>query len=151
MRKGLVAILAVAIIGSLGIYGKNRAKSAQTEPTAPPTSSAVASDSTSNTSASSRSQSSGFKDGTYTGSTSQIAYGPVQVAVVINGGKITDVNFLQMPGDLGHTQEVTAQSEPLLKQQTLSNQNAHVDFVSGATDTSFGYQQSLQAALDQAS
>jgi uncharacterized protein with FMN-binding domain len=94
--------------------------------------------------------SSSYKDGTYTGSTAETPYGTVQIAVVVSGGRIANVNFLQMPSDAGHSREVTAGSEPLLKQQTLQNQNSHVDFVSGATSTSEGYEQSLQAALNQA-
>jgi uncharacterized protein with FMN-binding domain len=41
-------------------------------------------------------------------------------------------------------------SEPLLEQETLNKQSFHIDFVSGATQTSEGYQQSLQSALNQA-
>src|ERR1043165_9284784 len=118
MRKGLVAILAVAIIGSLGIYSQGNSKSTQTAPDA----STAASDnriSANSPTARNSSSTSGFEDGTYTGTIAQTSYGPVEVAVIISGGKITDVNFLQMPNDLGHTQEVTAQSEPILKQETL--------------------------------
>jgi uncharacterized protein with FMN-binding domain len=60
------------------------------------------------------------------------------------------VKFLQMPGPEGHSKEVTAFSKDPLKQSTLQKQSANIDFVSGATQTSEGYQQSLQAALDQA-
>ena len=152
MRKGLIAVLAVAIIGILGIYGKSHSKSAQGDSTNASAPSEVALGSTSNGVAPTSSNPSNprFKNGTYTGSTADTSYGPVQIAVVVSGGKITDVNFLQMPNDLGHTQEVTAQSEPILKQETLDTQSANIDFVSGATSTSFGYEQSLQAALDQA-
>lgn len=92
----------------------------------------------------------GYKDGTFTGDTAYIPYGPVQIAVVVSGGKITDVNFLQMPSDQGYSRQVAAAAEPLLKQTTLQAQNANIDFVSGATATSSGYQQSLQSALDKA-
>jgi uncharacterized protein with FMN-binding domain len=139
MRKSIVIILAVAVIGVLGIYGKSHSDSAQT---AGPT--AVQSVSTGS------SATSNLKDGTYTGSTAGTPYGPVQIAVLVSGGRITGVNFLRMPSDEGHSQEVTAGSEPLLKQQTLQNQNAHVDFITGATSTSQAYEQSLQAALNQA-
>lgn len=153
MKKGLVAILAVAIIGSLGIYGKSHSNSAQaSSDSTTPTVSAASSDNSapSSDSTTPASTTSGFKDGTYTGQTENTAYGPVQISVIISSGRIIDIDFLQMPNDLGHTQEVTAQSKPILKQETLTNQNGQVDFVSGATDTSFGYQKSLQAALDQA-
>jgi uncharacterized protein with FMN-binding domain len=90
-----------------------------------------------------------YKDGTFNGST-DTAYGPVNIAVVINGGKITDVKFLQMPSSHDYSRQVTAYAEPYLKQTTLQNQSANIDFVSGATSTSNGFEQSLQMALDQA-
>lgn len=93
---------------------------------------------------------SGYKDGTFTGAAEQNPYGIVQIAVVISGGKIVDVNFIQMPSGDGHTNEVTAVAGPMLKQTTLQAQSANIDFVSGATSTSESYQMSLQFALDQA-
>jgi uncharacterized protein with FMN-binding domain len=91
-----------------------------------------------------------YKDGTYTGDAEDTIYGTVQVAAVISGGKITDIKFIQMPGPEGHSKEVTAFAESPLKQSTLNHQSANIDFVSGATQTSEGYVQSLQAALDRA-
>lgn len=152
MRKSVVIVLAVAIIGALGMYGKSHTTSASTtantsssQPAAADTGS-VAGDSTSNTTVTSGN----FKDGTYTGATENNPYGQVQVAVVVSGGKITNVNFLRMPGPDGHSREVTAFAQPLLEQETLNKQSAHIDFVSGATQTSESYQRSLQSALDQA-
>jgi uncharacterized protein with FMN-binding domain len=39
---------------------------------------------------------------------------------------------------------------PRLVQETMTAQSAHIDTVSGATVTSQGYRQSLQAAIDAA-
>lgn len=91
-----------------------------------------------------------YRDGTYSGSAIDTPYGTVQVAAVVASGKITDVKFLQMPFDEGHSREVTAFAEPQLKAMAINTQSAQVDFVSGATDTTMGFEQSLQAALDQA-
>jgi uncharacterized protein with FMN-binding domain len=42
-------------------------------------------------------------------------------------------------------------AEPQLKESTLSNQSADgLDMVTGATSTYYGYQESLQAALNKA-
>ena len=142
MKKGLVAIIAVAIIGILGL-GKNHQNSATL---AAPSSNSTTSGQTTVASSSNTT----YKDGTYTGRTQDTAYGPVQIAVVISGGKITDVKLLQMPSDRSYSQEVTSVAGPLLKQTTLQKQSPQIDFVSGATSTSNGYQQSLQSALDQA-
>jgi uncharacterized protein with FMN-binding domain len=148
MRKGIVAILAVAIIGALGVYSKSHGSASLVSP--PATSQPAVAGTSISSGSPSTGSSTTYKDGTYTGANEPTPYGDVQVAVVVSGGKITGVNFLRMPSDRGHTQEVTAFSEPLLKQTTLQNQNAHIDFVSGATTTSEAYAQSLQAALDQA-
>jgi uncharacterized protein with FMN-binding domain len=153
MKKGIVIILAVAIIGVLGIYGKSRSSTPATSSTAPLVSTVKSTNTKANNTDSPSSMpgsSSAYKDGTYTGALADTVYGPVQISIVISRGKISDVNFLRMPNDLGHTQEVTAMAEPLLKDETLSKQSTHIDFVSGATQTSEGYHQSLQSALDQA-
>jgi uncharacterized protein with FMN-binding domain len=155
MRKGIVAILAVAIIGALGIYSNGHKTHANTAVQAANTNttSAPATNTTQpagSTSSNSASSTGGYKDGTYTGTAEDNIYGTVQVAAVISGGKITDIQFLQMPGPEGHSKEVTAFSESPLKQSALNKQSAHIDFVSGATQTSESYEQSLQSALDQA-
>jgi uncharacterized protein with FMN-binding domain len=154
VKKSIVIILAVAIIGALGIYGKSSGSTAKAPNSivsapASTTPSSTISQTTPNTS-SAQTSSSAFKDGTFTGDSEDTFYGNVQIAVVVSGGKITDINFLQMPNDLRHSQEVTAFSAPLLKEETIQKQSAHVDFVTGATQTSEGYQQSLQSALNQA-
>lgn len=92
----------------------------------------------------------GYKDGIFTGELQETPYGQVQVAAVIESGKITDINFLKMPDDLGRSTELTNYSKPLLTQSTIKHQSAAVDFVSGATVSSIGYEHSLQAALDKA-
>jgi uncharacterized protein with FMN-binding domain len=150
MKKSIVIIFAVAIIGALGIYGKSHGSSGSTSTLFRPASKPAASSTLGSDTNSSSSSANAYKDGTYTGQGSDTPYGPVQVAVLISGGKITNVSFLQLPDELGHSQEVSAYSAPLLKQETLQKQNAHIDFVSGATQTSQGYRQSLQSALDQA-
>ncbi|HSW78655.1 MAG TPA: FMN-binding protein [Candidatus Babeliales bacterium] len=150
MQKGIVIILAVAIIGALGVYGKSQAHNSSNSASSSTPNSSTSSSSANTLGDSTPGSSIGLKDGTYTGQTEQTAYGPVQIAVIVSGGKITDVTFLQMPDDRGHTQEVTAFAEPLLKQETIGKTNAHIDFVTGATQTSESYQQSLQSALDQA-
>jgi uncharacterized protein with FMN-binding domain len=152
VKRAVVAIIAVAIIGALGAYGNKHSTpvSANTPNSAASSNSSALSDNSSNNSSSGSSSTATYKDGTYNGATEDTPYGPVQIAVVVSDGKISDINFLQMPADEGHSQEVTAFSEPLLKQETIQRQTTKIDFVSGATSTSEAYRSSLQAALDQA-
>ncbi|MEV6113212.1 FMN-binding protein [Streptomyces sp. NPDC052109] len=63
--------------------------------------------------------------------------------VTLLGDRITSVRMLQAPH---HRQ--TAFAVPQLISETLAAQNARIDAVSGATITSEGYKESLQAALD---
>ena len=91
-----------------------------------------------------------YQDGTYTGDTVQTRYGNVEVQVTISGGAITDVTALSLPERDGHSARISSQAEPILREEALTAQSAKIDLLSGATYTSTGYEQSLQAALDQA-
>ncbi len=88
-----------------------------------------------------------LKDGTYTGDVFDAFYGNVQVRAVINGGKITAVNFLQYPNDRATSREINSQAMPVLQSEAIQAQQANVDIVSGATDTSQAFISSLQSAL----
>jgi uncharacterized protein with FMN-binding domain len=88
---------------------------------------------------------------TVTGSVAQTQWGPVQVELTVSkAGKVTDVSVVQYPSGNGRDQEINSYALPVLIHETLDQQSAQIDMVSGATVTSVGYQQSLQSALDQA-
>jgi uncharacterized protein with FMN-binding domain len=87
---------------------------------------------------------------TVNGIVAQTRWGPVQVQVTITSGKITDVKAIQVPDGNDRDQEINSYAVPQLHDQVISAQSANIDGVSGATVTSQGYQQSLQAALDTA-
>ncbi|GAA2585227.1 FMN-binding protein [Winogradskya consettensis] len=87
---------------------------------------------------------------TYTGSVAQTQWGPVQVAITVVNGKITDVQVPVYPNGNHRDEEINARALPVLTQETLAAQNAAIDTVSGATVTTNGYLESLQAALDAA-
>jgi uncharacterized protein with FMN-binding domain len=78
-----------------------------------------------------------------TSSTITTEKGPVQLQVTFDGTKITAVKMLQQPN---HPQ--TTAAVPKLVAETLEAQSADIDTVSGATITSDGYKESLQAAID---
>jgi uncharacterized protein with FMN-binding domain len=92
----------------------------------------------------------GLADGTYTGATSTNRWGPVQVAIVVSGGEITEVSVLQYPDGDAKSIAINSRALPYLIEETLSAQSADVDTVSGATYTSDSYQASLQSAIDAA-
>lgn len=93
---------------------------------------------------------SGYKDGQFTGNSADAYYGNIQVRVTISGGKITDVQFLDYPQDRSTSRMINSQAMPYLKQEAIQAQSAQVDIVSGATDSSLAFRQSLQSALNQA-
>lgn len=92
----------------------------------------------------------GYKNGSYTGSQADLVYGTVQVKAVIQGGRLTDVQFLSQPTGRRQSQYINSQATPILKQEAIQAQGAHVQAVSGATLTSEAFVQSLQSALSQA-
>jgi uncharacterized protein with FMN-binding domain len=84
------------------------------------------------------------------GSTVSTRYGDVQVRVTVANGRIVDVTSLQLPEDRARSARISDFAGPELRDEALQAQSANIDVVSGATYTSDGYTQSLQAALDAA-
>lgn len=91
-----------------------------------------------------------YKDGTYIGNSVDAYYGYVQVQVAISGGKIVDVVFLDYPQDAQNSIRINSRAMPILIRETLTAQSANVNAVSGASETSPAYIQSLKSALAQA-
>ena len=86
-----------------------------------------------------------------TGDAIATPYGPTQVQVTLNAGKIVKVTVLQHTDDGVNSQMIDGHALPLLNNETLAAQSAKIDAVSGASYTSAGYIKSLQSALDKAS
>ena len=86
----------------------------------------------------------------FKGPTADTRWGPVQVEITVASGKITDVSVVQYPSGNGRDEQINSYALPILIQDTISAQSAHIDMISGATVTSDGYVRSLQGALDEA-
>ena len=91
-----------------------------------------------------------YRNGQYTGSVADAYYGNVQVKAIITNGKISDVQFLQYPNDRRTSQMINSQAMPYLTEEAIQAQNAQVDGVTGATQTSRAFIESLTSALSQA-
>lgn len=87
---------------------------------------------------------------TVTGGVAQTPYGPVQVRVSERSGHITDVSAVRLPSGNPNSVQIAQYATPILRQEAIRRDSAHIDVVSGATYTSEGYAQSLQSALDAA-
>ena len=86
---------------------------------------------------------------TATGDVVSIRWGDVQVAVIVEGDDIIDVETLAVPTDDRKSERINSSAEPILREEAMTYDTADVSVVSGATYTSEAYATSLQSALDQ--
>ena len=168
MKKYIIAgVLVVAFVAYLVFTNKNSTPVAAVAPAAtpvtgptsapgatgptslPPTSTTPAGNPPAGAASNSAAPAGQYKNGTYTGTVADAFYGNLQATVTISGGKITDVTFPQYPTN-GHSGQVSKQALPILKQEAIATQSANVNVVSGATQDSQAFQQSLASALAQA-
>lgn len=143
-----VLVLSVAALIPVWRYAPStETSSSTTEAAAPASTPSAAASSGSGSSDSGSSDSGSSGSGTsnqvIAGSTINTEKGPVQVEVTFEGDTINSVRMLQQPN---HPQ--TEAAVPTLIEETLEAQSADIDTVSGATITSEGYVESLQAAID---
>jgi uncharacterized protein with FMN-binding domain len=164
MKKSLLIISAVAILGILAVYTVpltakgNLTSSTTTNPVATAATTSTSStaaqvatqSSTSTSTMNSTSMMSSLKDGSYTGTSSSNQFGDVQIKLTISGGKITDVAAVSYPSADRHSLQISQYAIPQLKQEVLAAQSASIDSVSGASYTSQSYVESLQSAINQA-
>ena len=151
MRRIVIWLASTVTIVVL-LFGYHTSTSSTSAATTTPSTAAPAPSSTASGSspAPSGTSSSSSSSSTYTGSVAQTRWGPVQVEITVQSGKITDVSVLQQPNGNGKDAEINDYALPILVQDTLDQQSAQIDMISGATVTSDGYVSSLQSALDQA-
>jgi len=94
--------------------------------------------------------SSGYKNGSFTGNSANAQWGYIQVKAIIQNGKITDVQFVQYPSDRNRSIQINQYADPILTSEAIQAQSANVSTVSGATDSSLAFIESLTNALSQA-
>jgi uncharacterized protein with FMN-binding domain len=81
------------------------------------------------------------------GPSTQFGYGLIEVKVTVRGTRITNVSVPVLETAEPTSQQISEQAIPTLTAEALSAQSAGINAISGATYTSEGYAQSLQAAL----
>lgn len=87
---------------------------------------------------------------TVNGAAADTPYGPVQLQIVVSGGRVVRADAIDYPAGGGRDLEINSRAVPQLNREALRAQSAVIDTVSGASYTSAGYRQSLQSALDSA-
>jgi len=90
-------------------------------------------------------------DGTYAGPVTDAYYGPMQVQVSIQGGRLSALKVLKYPSDRRTSVRINREALPMLRDEAISAQSANVDIISGATLSSRAFIQSLDGALTKAS
>jgi uncharacterized protein with FMN-binding domain len=82
-----------------------------------------------------------------TGTGVDVGYGIVQVTVTLTDGKITAIDAVQLPNNDGHSARISQQAWPMLVDQAIKAQSSQISGISGASYTSYGFSESLKAAL----
>jgi uncharacterized protein with FMN-binding domain len=91
-----------------------------------------------------------LQDGSWPGSAVYTEYGFVELKITVANKRITDVITVDFPQDRAESRETSGNAVKKLRAEALSAQSANINSVSGATDTSAAYKQSLQAAINTA-
>ena len=140
MRRSPI-VLTATVVGTAGVLAFH--------PHTPTVRTATASPSTTATpTAAARRRSTTSAARTATGDAIDTEYGPAQVRVTVRGGKIVQIQAVQLQGNEPKSVMISSAAEPTLREEALSKQSGDIDAVSGATFTSASYAQSLQSALD---
>ena|SRR5438105_3143496 len=141
MKKILLSAVLIFVFGAYALYKQTEAKNPVVS---------IQTNQSSSTQINTSNQGK-FKDGVYTGDRTDAFYGFIQVKATIQGGKLTDLVFLEYPNDRQTSVMINQAAISVLKSEAITAQNAQVDIVSGATQSSEAFIQSLKSALTKAS
>jgi len=85
----------------------------------------------------------------FTGPTVDEQYGAVRVRIAVSNHRIVKVQAASA-ADSERSYQENSTAIPILRSETLSAQSANIDVVSGATQTSYAYIDSLASAIHHA-
>jgi uncharacterized protein with FMN-binding domain len=126
--------------------GHNHLEGMDTNP--PAVELAPAQDTTSAKQATKKVEGAEFYDGQYYGdAVSAGRWGTMQVVAVIEDGKLVDILIADYPRSTYESDIITRNALPTLISEAIEAQDADVDFVSRATDSSRAFVRSLESAL----
>ena len=77
-------------------------------------------------------------------------WGDLQVRATIQGGQLLKVDIVVAPHSTRRSNLISQAALPTLVSEAIQNQDANVDIVSRATDTSYAFVASLGSALSHA-
>jgi uncharacterized protein with FMN-binding domain len=92
-----------------------------------------------------------LEDGDYLSDTEQYEWGDLKVKISVHGGQITGVQIVQYPDHRAESLQISQMASPLLDSEVIKTQQAKVDVVSSATDTSYVFRAAIASAIVKAS
>jgi len=138
--------------GTGSAVGTSAAPSTTSTSSASPSASAAATDSTTATTTTPAPEetTTAAVSGTFDGASVETRFGSYQVEITVEAGTITDVSMLQTGATDRESLQISGSALPQLISAVLQQQTFNVDYVSGASYTSQGFEASVQDAMTQA-
>ena len=90
-------------------------------------------------------------DGSFTSNVISTNWGPIEVKIVVAGGRITDVVALQYPSSRSRSLQISNYALPAYEDEVIRTQNENVNSISGATQTARGFRAAIASAIQKAS
>jgi len=91
-----------------------------------------------------------LRDGSYNSSVISTNWGPIEMKIVVSGGKITDVVALQYPSSRSRSLQISNYALPAYEDEVIRTQNENVNSISGATQTARGFRAAIASAIQKA-
>jgi uncharacterized protein with FMN-binding domain len=88
-----------------------------------------------------------LEDGEYTSDKISFEWGDMRVKIVVAGGKMTGVQIMSYPDHRSTSLYLIQLADPILNSEVIKTQQAKVDIVSSATNSSYAYQDAITSAL----
>jgi uncharacterized protein with FMN-binding domain len=88
-----------------------------------------------------------LEDGEYQSDKVQFEWGDLRVRIVVSGGKMTAVQIMSYPDHRSTSLYLIQLADPILNSEVIKTQQAKVDIVSSATNSSYAYQDAIANAL----
>ena len=91
-----------------------------------------------------------LEDGDYLSDIEQYEWGDLQVKISVHGGQITGVQIVRYPDHRAESLQISQMASPILDSEVIRTQQAKVDIVSSATDTSYVFRDAIASAIKKA-
>ena len=88
-----------------------------------------------------------LEDGEYVSDKLQFEWGDLRVRIVVASGKINAVQIMSYPDHRSTSLYLIQLADPILNNEVIKTQQAKVDIVSSATNSSYAYQDAVANAL----